>query len=65
VISLALLKPLQRLKEGLGERRFLCDEDVKNAVYQRLHAQPKIFSYYGIKKLVALWEKVLKTRVIT
>jgi hypothetical protein len=51
------LKLLLPLKEGLGERRLLCDEDVKNAVYQRLRAQPKTFSYDAIKKLVVPWEK--------
>jgi hypothetical protein len=45
------------LKEALGGRRFQCDEDVKNAVHQWPHAQPKTFYYDGIKQLVGRWEK--------
>jgi hypothetical protein len=48
------------LKEALGRRRFQCDEGIKNAVHQWLHAQTKIFYYGGIKKLVGCWEKYVE-----
>jgi histone-lysine N-methyltransferase SETMAR len=48
------------LTEALGGRRFQCDEDIKNAVHQRLRAQPKTFYYDGIKQLVGRWEKCVK-----
>jgi hypothetical protein len=49
--------PFGLLKGTLEGRRFQCDEDVRNAVHQWLHAQPKTFYYDGIKKLVGRWEK--------
>jgi hypothetical protein len=48
------------LKEALGGRRFRCDKDIKNAVHQWLHAQPKTFYYDGIKQLVGRWEKCVE-----
>jgi len=48
-----------QLKEALRGRRLSCDDDVKAAVHQWLHAQPKTFFADGIKKLVGRWEKCI------
>jgi histone-lysine N-methyltransferase SETMAR len=45
------------LKEALRERRYRCDDDVKNTVRPWLRAQPKTFYYDGIKQLVGRWGK--------
>jgi len=47
------------LKNALWGRRFPCDDDVKAAVHQWLHAQPKTFFADGIKKLIGRWEKCI------
>ena len=50
------------LKNALQGRRFSCDYDVKAAVHQWLHAQPKHFFADGIKKFVGHWEKRITKR---
>jgi histone-lysine N-methyltransferase SETMAR len=50
------------LKEALGGRIFRCDKDVKNAVRQWLHVQPKTFYYDGIKQLVGRWKKCVENQ---
>jgi histone-lysine N-methyltransferase SETMAR len=40
------------LKEAVRGRQFSCDDDVKAAVHQWLHAQPNTIFCDGIKQLV-------------
>jgi hypothetical protein len=47
------------LKEALRGRQFSRDDGVKAVVHQWLRAQPKIFFFGGIKKLVVRWEKCI------
>jgi histone-lysine N-methyltransferase SETMAR len=51
------------LKEALRGGRFSCDDDVKAAVHQWLRAQPKIFFFGGIKKLLGRWENCIERSV--
>ena len=45
------------LKEALKGRRFTSDQEVKDAVYARLAAQPKTFFSECIRKLEQRWAK--------